>query len=64
MQLKEHCAGEGIATAQYIRESTTARLLGRPTPTDVAMRRELDEVSGRLAAVERELRRRARRERS
>jgi hypothetical protein len=58
-QLKEHCAGEGIATAQYIREATTARLFGRPTPLEEAMRQELDEMSGRLASVERELRRRA-----
>ncbi len=57
--LKEHCAEQGVHVAQYIREATTARLLGRPAPADDVLERELRELGGRVAMIERHLRRQA-----
>jgi len=57
--LKAHCAEQGIHVAQYIREATTARLLGRPAPADDAVGRDLRELARRVELIERHLRRQA-----
>lgn len=59
VQLKEHCAAQGVPAAQYIREATTARLLGRPAPADETLAHGLRELELRVVDIERDLRRRA-----
>lgn len=58
--LKEYCEAEGIPTAQYIREATTARLIGRATAVDAMTAREVRALRARVDKIEQELRRRTR----
>ncbi|MDO8186474.1 hypothetical protein Q5424_17425 [Conexibacter sp. JD483] len=55
--LKERCGEEGVATAQYIREATTARLLNHPVRSDERIAQELQQLSERVVLMERALRR-------
>ncbi|MDO8209865.1 hypothetical protein [Conexibacter sp. CPCC 206217] len=58
-QLKEVCERDGIATAQYIREATIARLAQSARLPQVERQdRELDELRGRVERIERALQRR------
>lgn len=58
--LKEVCAREGIAVAQYIREATIARLAQSVrTPRSERQDRELVDLRARVERIERALHRRA-----
>lgn len=58
-QLKEVCERDGIATAQYIREATIARLAQSSRLPQVERQdRELEELRGRVERIERALQRR------
>lgn len=58
-ELKEICERDGIATAQYIREATVARLAQSANfPQVDRLERELDELRGRVERIERLLQRR------
>lgn len=51
--LKAVCDRDGIATAQYIREATIARLaLSGQTPRNARIEDELDELRGRVERLE------------
>lgn len=57
--LKEVCERDGIATAQYIREATIARLAQSAKLPQVERHDvELDELRGRVERIERALQRR------
>lgn len=57
--LKEVCERDGIATAQYIREATIARLAqSAHTPQTERLDREMVELRARVERIERALQRR------
>ena len=60
-ELKEICEQQGIATAQYIREATVARLAqSARSPRWERQDRALEDLRGRVEQIERALMRRAR----
>ncbi|MGB7159013.1 MAG: hypothetical protein WBD40_13165 [Tepidisphaeraceae bacterium] len=59
LHLKEVCERDGIATAQYIREATVARLAQSvSTPQTERLDREMGELRVRVERIERVLQRR------